>query len=361
MSAPAVVPSAAPAPLLCPRCAGEVSVLEGARLGRCERCGVALRIQSADRLLRYILAPSLEARGAGERVRALLRSPDGSPEAAGAAVLQGVDLLFVPYWRFQATVIGRLRGTREVRRPYPEAAETPASAPAWFGAAREQVRLEAVDKPIREIWRATLSACPVEDLGIPLLTAQRQRSAGMEVTRPLDGLPGLRFFDPSWSASGTLLDVMVPLESARRDAEELFRSYVETRGFDLEGRELVTHRLQERAFLIYYPVHLVRFHCRGRRYRAALDARTGRVIQACLPPQLRMPLLGLLGGTALAAVATAAPLRLLLLPPEGFADLRGLLASPRLWGVAAVVAAGLVAAGRAAGRAFSVADTVVEG
>jgi DNA-directed RNA polymerase subunit RPC12/RpoP len=361
VSLAAVDPSSAPAPLLCPRCGGEVSVLEGARLGRCERCGVALLVQSADRLLRYILAPSLDARAAGERVRELLRSPGGSPESAGAAVLQGVDLLFVPYWRFQATVIGRLKGTREVRRPFPEAAEHSASAPALFGAAREQVRLEAVDKPIREIWRATLSACPVEDLGIPLLTAQRQRSAGMEVTRPLDGLTGLRFFDPSWSTSGTVLDVMVPLEAARADAEALFQSYLETRGFDLEGRELISHRLQERTFLLYYPVHLVRFRCRGRRYRAALDARTGRVIQACLPPQIRMPLLGLLGGTALAAVATAVPLRLLLLPPEGVLDLRGLLASPRLWGLAAVIAGGLVAAGRAAGRSLSVTDTVVDG
>jgi hypothetical protein len=158
-----------------------------------------------------------------------------------------------------------------------------------------------------------------------------------------------------------VLDVMVPLDSAREDAEALFRNYLETRGFDLEGRELVTHRLQERAFLLYYPVHLVRFRCRGRRYRAALDARTGSVIQAHLPPQIRTPLLGLLGGTALAAAVTATPLRLLLFPPEGLADLHGLLASPRVWGVAALLAGGLVAAGRAVGRSFAVADTVVDG
>jgi len=183
----------------------------------------------------------------------------------------------------------------------------------------------------------------------------------MEVTRALDGLPGLRFFDPTWSAAGTVLDVMVPLEAARRDAEALFETYLESRGFDLDGRELVSHRLQERGFLLYYPVHVVRFRCRGRLYRAALDGRTGGVIQACLPPQIRTPLLGLLGGTALAALATAAPLRLLLLPPEELADLRGLLGSPRLWAVAAAAAAGLVAAGRAAGRAFPVSDVMVDG
>lgn len=350
------------APLSCPRCAGEIGVLEGARLGRCARCGVALLARTADRVLRYALDPCQDERAAATSVRRLLAGPQGSPEAAREAVLQGVELLFVPYWRFQATVIGRLRGMRQVRRPLSEAADDLAAPPVLFGSGREQVRTEEVDKPIREIWRATLSAAAVEDLGIPLLTAQRQRSAGMAVTRPLDGLPGLRFLDASLFEIGTVLDVMVPLEEARRGADALFRAYLESRGFDLEDREMEATRLQERAFLLYYPVHLVRFRFRGRRYQVSLDGRTGAVIQACLPPELRTQLIALLGGAALAAFAAAIPLRLLLWPPEGWEDLRALWGSPRLWAVALAAAGGLAAAARAARRGIRFdTDRVVEG
>jgi hypothetical protein len=349
------------AALSCPRCGGEVSVREGARLGRCRRCDVALLARAPDRLLRYALRPSRDERSAADAVRSLLAGPDGNPAAASLAVFERVDTVFVPYWRFQATVIGRLRGVREVRRRVVGDDEGAVDAPPWLEPVRQDVRQEPVDKPIREIWRATLSASPADDLGVPLLTARRQRSGAMGVTRAVDGLAGLGFFDGSLFELGTVLDVMIPLEQARREAEAIFASYVATRGFDLDDREVTSMRIQPRTFLLYYPVQVVRYRVRGRSYRATLDARTGEVVQAVLPADLQGPLRAALAAAALAGLAASVPLRWLLWPSAGLEAMRVPWSSPWLWAAGIAVAGALWGGGRLAGHALRLQpDRVVE-
>jgi hypothetical protein len=356
--------AAAPlAPWLCPRCGGAVGVREGSRLGRCSHCRAPLLARCADGDLRYALRPSLDAAGAGERVRALLRGPDVPGDLARRAVLQGIELFFVPYWRFQSTIVGRLRGTRQVRRRGLEALEgEEPGRTRFFRSDRELTRTEQVDAPIREIWRATLSACPVDDLGVPTLSPLRQRSAGMLVTRHLGAIPGMTFFDASLFHLGKVLDVMVPREAALAQAEALLRRFLDTRGFDVEGKDLRVLRLQDRTYLLYYPVFVVRFRYRGRVYRATIDGHHGGVIHAHLPGDSRHALGAVLGVTLGAALVTAAPLRLVLFPPEGLEDLAGLARDPRLWIATAAVAAGLAAAARyALGHVRLDSERVVHG
>ena len=329
------------APFQCPRCAGQLSVREGTRISRCHHCGTSLLARG---LLRYAVEPSLGRRQAEALLRRLLKGPEAPPDLAGKALRQRTDLFFVPYWRFQATVVGRLRGTRTVRRRgfLPD---THSDSPGWT-AGREITREENVNRPVHEHWRATLSACPVEELGIPSLTPLRQRSAGMMVTRSLDGIPGLRFFDASLFDQGIVLDVMLPLDQARDRAEQLYRRFIETRGFDVSERQLRVMKLQERCHLLYYPVYRVRFRYAGRIYGATLDGLQGSVIRAHLPVEPRSSVAALQGAALLGSAVAAVPLRLVLFPPEGLQALAGLAGDPRFWSAAAIGGAALLAAGR---------------
>jgi len=339
----------ASAPFLCPRCGGGLGVREGSRIGRCAHCGTSFLARFPGDEPRYLLPPAQDERALGARVRALLRSGELPRDLPRRASLLSSDLLLVPYWRIQATVVGRLRGTREVRRAVHEPdLEADAARFPLYGGKSRVVRIEEVDKPIREIWGATLSACPADDLGIPTLSPLRQRSAGMLVTRKLGSLPGLRFFDRTAFDQGKVLDVMVPRRAAEEGAEALFRRFIETRGFDVDGRRIRYLRLQRRCYLLYYPVQVVRFRYRQRLYRVVLDAHQGSVIHAQLPiastQTLALVMSLLFGGAAL----TALPLRLVLSPPPGMAELAGLAAEPRFWGAMALLGAGMLAVARQA-------------
>lgn len=339
----------APAPFVCPRCGGGLGVREGSRIGRCGHCGTSYLARFAGDEPRYLLPPALDERALGARVRSLLHADEAPEDLPRRARLLSSDLFLVPYWRVQATVVGRLQGTREVRRAVREPDhERDGVGFSLYGGRTRVVRTEEVDKPIREIWGATLSACPADDLGIPTLSPLRQRSAGMLVTRKLGSLPGLRFFDRTAFDQGKVLDVMVPRADAEAGAEALFRRYIETRGRDVDGKRIRYLRLQRRCYLLYYPVQVVRFRYRERIYRVVLDAHEGSVIHAQLPTAPRQVLAAVMGLVFAAAVLTALPLRLVLAPPAGMAELAGLAAEPRFWGAMAVVSAGMVLAARQA-------------
>ena len=102
----------------CSHCGGALEISEGAALVRCSYCGSAFLARTRGGTIRF-LAPARVSPGVAEAtVRELLRAPERADLAAGATRV-ATELFYVPFWRFRATFLGRVRGKRDVfvRKP----------------------------------------------------------------------------------------------------------------------------------------------------------------------------------------------------------------------------------------------------
>jgi DNA-directed RNA polymerase subunit RPC12/RpoP len=272
----------------CPRCGGALEISEGAALVRCAYCGGAFLARARGATIRFLAPARVTPEIAERAVRDILREPERPSDLATGATRVATELFYVPFWRFRATFIGRVRGKRDVfvRKPVavvqggdPETGGTGMR----FEMKEVKVGTEDVVEEIQEVWKASITASPLDDLGIPRLSSRRQMAGGLaRLSAGTGEIPGLALAgDGPWD--GTLIDPMIGLPDARREADEVFERFVRGRGAELAERELVHERLQERESLIFYPVYRVRFQYRGRLFDAAVDGLEGRLVRAVVP------------------------------------------------------------------------------
>lgn len=182
-----------------------------------------------------------------------------------------------------------------------------------------KVGTEDVVEEIQEIWKASITASPLEELGIPRLSSRRQMPGGLvRLSAGAGEIPGLALAGDG-PYDGTLIDPVIAAEDARREAGEVFERFVHGRGAELSERQLVYERLQERESLVFYPVYRVRFQYRGRLFDAAVDGLEGRLVRAVLPGgsgSMRGAFiaiaggLGFVAGALLRAIASPSPILL---------------------------------------------------
>src|SRR5262245_10926617 len=292
----------------CPQCGGALEISEGAALVRCAYCSGAFLARTRGGTIRFLAPARVAPEVAEATVRELLRAPERPSDLATSATRVATELFYVPFWRFRATFIGRVHGKRDIMARKPVAVSQGDSDMGGGGVRFEmkevRVGTEEVSEEIQEIWKASITASPLEELGVPRLSARRQMPGGLARLSAGGGeLPGLGLAgDGPWD--GTLIDPMIPSEDARRDADEIFERFVRGRGAELYDKQLVYERFQERESLVFYPVYRVRFQYRGRLFDAAVDGLEGRLVRAVLPARalpLTAPLVALAAGLGFAA------------------------------------------------------------
>ena len=301
----------------CPRCGGSLAIREAAPLVRCAYCGVSFLAQAPDGTFRLLTRARISSKEAESAVRALLRDPRAPTDLAASASRVSSELFYVPFWRFRATFVGRVRGLRDVVFRVPSRSYHGSEEGGAMTVKTHEVRVgteEAIEE-IQEIWRATVSACPLQDLGIPQLSSKRQMAGGLaRLAAGAGELPDLVLAAGGEEPDGVRIDPMIPAAEARCEADRIFERFVHGRGAELREKELVYERLQNRESLVFYPVHRVRFQYHGRLFEATVDGLEGRIVRAVLPSGARagefLPLLllaaagGLLGGLILRAMVS---------------------------------------------------------
>lgn len=342
----------------CPHCGGALEISEGAALVRCSYCAGAFLARTRGGTIRFLAPARVAPEIAEATVRERLHDPQRPPDLAAGATRVGTDLFYVPFWRFRATFIGRVRGKRDIiaRKPVAVVGGDPETGAGGVRFEMKEMRVgtEDVAEEIQEIWKASITASPLEDLGIPRLSSRRQMPGGLaRLAAGAGDLPGLVLAgNGPWD--GTLIDPMIAADDARREADEVFDRFVHGRGAELHERQLVYERLQERESLVFYPVYRVRFQYRGRLFDATVDGLEGRLVHAVLPGRTFSGFealmafaggLGLIAGILLRAVASPSPL-LIELATTGERKAAGVLAA------ASLVAGGFVlrALARRSGR-----------
>jgi hypothetical protein len=305
-------PPSTPA-LTCPRCGGTPDPEAGpGLLARCASCGVLGRIEGDPSQGRVVVRAALSAGEALDRLAAALAERGSGPPA-----IERHELVFVPYWRVETTLAGRIEGERrvvveELRQAFDEQ-----------GARRPIVRrredgTEAVVREIQEVQVALVSACPLEEFGLPALDRQRQMTGELGVRRRADLMGPLAVFTPALRDAATVLDPIVGRERALDEARAIVARREEGLAAGLlPGAVVEIERLGEEAALLFYPVRLSWFRVAGRPGQAAFDASTGALVSLRTAEPFAAALhRRALGLAALAAgFAVGSLLRLAALPP----------------------------------------------
>jgi hypothetical protein len=331
----------AAAAIACPRCGGtpELDGASGA-LARCGSCGVLGRIDDPEGRQRLAVLPGVSEESSWLSLEQALRE-----RGAGAARRERAELLFVPYWRIETTVAGRVEGRRIARQQVIERVRGDDGTPIVM---RREIEgpPEPVRKEIQKIHRAFIAGCPLEEYGLPTLDRHRQMPGRLKVKRRLDRLGEVVPFHPALRKEATVLDPIVTRRRAVEEADLVLGGWRDglTREL-LDGARSDTEQLDRSVVLLYYPVHLLRFALGERRATATADATDGTLVSLRLPAESSaksdrrlVALLGLAAGCL-----SGAALRLALLPPALFAGADAASLRARLLVAALVLAGGTVA------------------
>jgi hypothetical protein len=267
--------------LVCPGCAGRLSVREGERIIHCEHCGTGYLLGGStpyDR--RYFPARIDRLQAVGRAAGWLGRAKDAPRGLRGAKFTQA-HLLYLPIWEVRAHVVGWEFGIK--RRTVREVMEVGEQAVLDL-----QLVDETVEQGFLDERRLYQEATDLAGLGMG-----RPHVTGRDLALPY--LPG------ELESSASVLET-------DRDYTEVLARARETFGrpsVGIEVRDSKIFLLKESVTLLYYPLWSLRYEYRGRLYEVSVDGRNGAIHSARAPADNGRRLAAMLAGYAAIAACLA--------------------------------------------------------
>ena len=268
------------APLACPRCGGTPDP-EGAagQLARCESCGVLGRIEDARGGPALAALPEIEPDALAARI-AERAAADGQP----APQVDSAELIFVPFWRAESVLVGRVRGQRAREKTVLER-DIAEDGRASYVQRRVEGAPEDVSREVQRVQVALVSACPLDEMGLPTLDRRRQRVPGLAVGRKEGRGRKLILFHPDLRQRGVVLDPFVPRRRAEAEVDAVMAAARDgLTGGLLPGAEAEAVELTREMGLVYHPLYFARLSRGGARGTAAIDAVSGEVVSCDISP-----------------------------------------------------------------------------
>jgi len=291
--------------LKCPACAGPLQIREGDTHTECPNCGSSLMLP--DSISRYLLPVSTSRVDVLRSVRRELQSKNrrGVSEARVSRPI----LYYVPFWHCSAQVNGYITGVEPVYKIKEiQTVDTEGQAASGYAISvtrkiKTRTGANAVEREIQLSGSVNISAADLEPLGIPSLSSDSQLSIqGMDIQR--NELPrGLQVLKDEGDREGVFVDPVVPVAEARLQAEAYLRRMGSGVGFGLEERWEFSVVSGHRESLIFYPLWVSDFSCRGRAYQVVVDGRSGQVLRGRFPSSPLDSLLITMGAAILWAAA----------------------------------------------------------
>lgn len=233
--------------LVCPNCSGVVPVPEGARVVKCPFCGLHSMVQGERGIYRWQVERRVERDTAEAAVRDFMGGVRKARDLSKTATITELILVYLPFWRVEATVagwtFGRVRKDKDETRPD--------------------------ESFIFEPMRWSDAALDVTEFGVHRVTVERQDLKPFDSQRlHAEGM----VFEPSESRT-----------DAMKEAERhfTFRSRVAAGQSKTFSQEIVF--LQPDFSLVYYPIWLARYDYRNRTYQVAIDGVSGDVMYGKAP------------------------------------------------------------------------------
>lgn len=260
----------------CPRCGGVPDPAGGSGyLARCRSCGVLGRIHDPEGRQRLAVMAAITPEFAARSVE---------QDSGGSRIdVEGCELVFVPFWRVSSLIVGSVRGQRRRTRKSLERLPTDSGQSLYQWVERDD-GTEDVDEDAERHHVAVVSACPLDELGVPTLDRYRQGAGRLGVRRPLDRLGEVVPFEASLRRRGTVLDPIVTAAQASEEADALVEQ--QERGFAgdlLPGARVDATVIARDRVLLFYPLYMVRFRRAGVPCDGIVDGVSGKVVSHSSP------------------------------------------------------------------------------
>lgn len=248
--------------LTCPNCSGVVPVPEGVRLVECPFCHMRSLVQGEKGVRRWQVARKVERTQAETAVRGFFSGLRKARDLPKNAEIKDLFLVYLPYWRVQATVAGWIFGRERKDKDSTRPVEVELLEDMHWNDA-------AVDVSEFGVHRVSLSKQDLQPYNADQLHAEAM------------------VFEPSESPT-----------DAQAEAEQHFT--LRARG----KRSLRTthfekfHLLRQQLSVVYYPLWVSRYEYRNRNYQVVVDGVKGQVLYGKAPGNIFFRAAALVAGMA---------------------------------------------------------------
>ncbi|MEZ4518602.1 MAG: hypothetical protein R3C44_17875 [Chloroflexota bacterium] len=233
--------------LVCPNCSGVVPVTEGTRIVKCPYCGTHSLIQGDRGILRWQIDHKVDRNGAEKVWRDYLSGMRKASDLRQSAQISEIILVYLPFWRVEATVAGWLFG--RVRSS--EDSTKPAEFSIFERMRWNEAALDVGDLAIHQVKMDRLDLKPMD--------SERLHAEAM-------------VFDPIDSSTDAL---------AR--AQQYFMQQTERKAKQKTTYYRNIQFLDPVMGLAYYPVWIVHYTYRQRTYQVVIDGVSAKVISGNAP------------------------------------------------------------------------------
>ncbi len=233
--------------LICPNCGGVVPIPEGARIVQCPFCQLHSLVQGERGVRRWQVNRQVNRDQVMRIVQRFFSGMKKASDLRQKAEIKDLFLVYLPYWRVQATVAGWLFGRVQ--------------------SGDKQTKPIEVDVLEEMHWND--AAVDVSEFGVHRVLLSK------EDLQPYDD-DQLRsealVFDPSESRSDALHEARQHFTFRARQTRNLKQRFFEQ-----------FHFLREQLSIVYYPLWVVRYSYRQRSYQVVVDGKRGQILYGKAP------------------------------------------------------------------------------
>lgn len=249
----------------CPECGGSLRVREGEKSIRCEYCGSALYVTRPKGVKRFILEPSISAGKARlEALHYLSSETHGRIKARHASIMD-LELINVPFWRMNGTLMGWVCGEKITRK------QVEVSGPGPHGQQKHYKTVEERAPYSRVVYKRvdwSSPACTLRHLGLQGVSLKAQ-------------LLDWDLFDHRLSCKLNIALPMKPVGDAEREGSKYLSGLVIPASSSTRASKF--RMMNNELSIYYYPVYILRYRHAGIIYSITIDGCDGSVIRGDYP------------------------------------------------------------------------------
>lgn len=249
--------------LVCPNCAGVVPVPEGVRIVHCPFCQMYSLVQGERGVRRWQVNREVEREQVLQIVQRFFSGMQKAGDLRQKAEVRDIFLVYLPYWRVQATVAGWLFGRVKSGKDSTSPVEMDVLEEMHWNDA-------AVDVSEFGVHRVVLSKEDLQPYDEDLLHSEAM------------------VFDPTESHSDALEEARQHFTFRGRQMRSMQQKFFEK-----------FHFLREQLSIVYYPLWVVRYSYRQRSYQVVVDGRQGQILYGKAPGNILYRAAALVVGMAL--------------------------------------------------------------
>jgi uncharacterized membrane protein YeaQ/YmgE (transglycosylase-associated protein family) len=239
----------------CPACGGEQDLREGVKTFNCKYCGSLLITKGIEGVIKYYVPRKVQRNIAIQNMQNWLGK--GFAKARGLqsqAKLDDAFLVYIPYWRVRADVIGWVFG-KERRTQTVNG--------------RTTTYYVDVEKKIQQTYDRTYAACDVAELGV-----RKVNLAGDEMK--------LVNFE-ELQTEGMLFNII----SSEKEVTEYAKGQFVQEAVNSVHVDQITFQhndlVRPNVSIVYYPLWVVRYIFQGRTYQVIVDGEDGTICYGKAP------------------------------------------------------------------------------